>query len=110
MATYGLGIDLGGTKILGGVIDLDTGEVLSTAKKKTKSSQGAEELLSRLTDVAEETIKGAKLPNGAKVTSVGVAAAGQVDPAKGELIAAPNLGEVSNLKIGAVLKLSLIHI
>ena len=30
-----LGIDFGGTKVLAGVVNLDTGEVLGTAKKKT---------------------------------------------------------------------------
>jgi len=32
---YALGIDLGGTKILAGVINLNDGKVLSLAKKRT---------------------------------------------------------------------------
>jgi glucokinase len=96
---YGLGIDLGGTKILAGVINLDTGEVLATAKKKTKTKQGVGELLSRLGDVAEEALATAKLKEGS-VTSVGVAAAGQVDPEHGVVIAAPNLGGLANIPIG----------
>lgn len=99
---YGLGIDLGGTKILAGVIDLKTGEVLATAKKKTKTKQGASELLMRMGDAAEEALSGAKLKEGA-VGSVGVAAAGQVDPARGVVIAAPNLGGLANIPIGETL-------
>ncbi len=100
---YSLGIDLGGTKILAGVIDVGSGEVVSTAKKKTKVEEGADGLLSRLTDVAEEAMSNAKLPKGASVRCAGVAAAGQVNPANGILLAAPNFGGIANLPIGAVL-------
>ncbi|MDQ3856635.1 MAG: ROK family protein, partial [Chloroflexota bacterium] len=100
---FGLGIDLGGTKILAGVINVDTGEVVSTAKKKTKSEAGADEVLSRLGDVAEECLAGAKLDKDRHLVGAGVAAAGQVNPRKGVLIAAPNLGGLSNLAIGPAL-------
>lgn len=97
--SYGLGIDLGGTKILAGVIDLSSGEVLSTAKKKTRVSQTADDLMQRLGDAAEEVLSSVKLPKGASVESVGVAAAGQVDPERGVLVSAPNLGGLSDLRI-----------
>jgi glucokinase len=96
---YGLGIDLGGTKILAGVIDLQKGEVVATAKKRTKTKQGVEELLDRLGDAAEEALAAARLKDGA-IGSVGVAAAGQVDPQVGVLLAAPNLGGLGNIPIG----------
>ena len=64
---YGLGIDLGGTKILAGVIDLDNGDVLATAKKRTRAERGETELLDRLGDVAEEALDAAKLPKGVTV-------------------------------------------
>jgi glucokinase len=99
---YGLGIDLGGTKILAGVINLDKGEVVATAKKKTKTKQGVGELLDRLGDAAEEALAAAKLRDGT-VSSIGVAAAGQVDPRRGVVIAAPNLGGLANIPIGETL-------
>src|SRR3954452_19410778 len=99
---YGLGIDLGGTKILAGVINLDNGEVVATAKKKTKTKQGVGELLDRLGDAAEEALASAKLKDGT-VGSIGVAAAGQVDPQRGVVIAAPNLGGLANIAIGETL-------
>ncbi|MDP9375635.1 MAG: ROK family protein, partial [Chloroflexota bacterium] len=101
---FGLGIDLGGTKILAGVIDLDSGAVVSAAKKKTRAGSGAADLLDRLGDAAEEALAGAKLPKGAAVASVGVAAAGQVDPERGVMIAAPNLGGLANVSIGPTLR------
>jgi glucokinase len=100
---YGLGIDLGGTKILAGVIDLDTGTVVATGKKRTKARHGAAELLDRLGDTAEEALAAAKLPKGAVVGSIGVAAAGQIDPARGLLISGPNLAGVANLPISEAL-------
>lgn len=99
----GLGIDVGGTKILAGVIDLDSGAVLGTAKKKTKANLGGAEILDRLGDTAEEAIAAAKLPKGDTVGSIGVAIAGQVDPDSGVLIDAPNLGGARDLPIGATL-------
>lgn len=100
---FGLGIDLGGTKILAGVIDLDSGAVVSVAKKRTKAKQGPTELLDRLGDTAEEALVTAKLPKGAVVGSIGVAAAGQIDPARGLLISGPNLAGVANLPISEAL-------
>lgn len=100
---FGLGIDLGGTKILAGVIDLGSGAVINTAKKRTRAEHGADELLARLGDAAEEALAGAKLPKGATVGSIGVAAAGQVDPERGVVLAAPNIGGLRDLRIGATL-------
>ena len=101
---FGLGIDLGGTKILAGVIDLDSGKIVSTAKKRTRAGTGMADLLDRLGDVAEEALAGAKPPKDAAVASVGVAAAGQVDPEEGVVIAAPNLGGLANIPIGPSLR------
>lgn len=97
---YGLGLDLGGTKMLAGVIDLDTGAVLSTAKKSTKTKKGMDQLLGRLGEVAEEALATADLPHGAAVRTIGLAAAGQVDQAEGVLLTAPNLGGLGNIPFG----------
>ena len=101
--SYGLGIDFGGTKLLAGVIDLGSGAVVSTAKKKTRSSEGAEGVVERLGDVAAAALAGAKLPKGASVSGAGIAAAGQVDPERGVLISAPNLGGIHHVPLGAAL-------
>lgn len=88
----GLGVDLGGTKILVGVVDLATGRVRSRVKKRTKAELGADEVLERLVSAVEETIH--ELDHAARdeLRSIGVAAAGQVDRETGTLVVAPNLG------------------
>jgi glucokinase len=88
---YALGIDLGGTKILAGVIDLRSGKVMSLAKKRTRVELGADEMVARILGVAREALAAANLPSGESVRSVGIGAAGQVDRARGILLRAPNL-------------------
>ncbi len=98
---HALGIDMGGTKLLAGVIDLQRGKILSTAKRKSRVEQGPDELMSRLFDVAAEAIETAK---GAKPEAIGIGAAGQIDREHGVLLSGPNLGEhMDNLPIGAQL-------
>ena len=36
--TKAIGIDFGGTKVLGGIVDLETGEVVASVKKRTNAS------------------------------------------------------------------------
>ena len=96
---YGIGIDLGGTKILVGLIDLDTGGVISVVKKRT-AGLSSSELLKLLDDMVQDAItKG----DGTQPTSIGIGAAGQVDRAKGVLVAAPNLGVPPNFPLAASL-------
>jgi glucokinase len=98
---YALGIDLGGTKILAGVIDLDRGKVVSVAKRKSQADQGPDELTARLLEAASEAIDGAK---GVKPEAIGVGAPGQIDQEKGILLSGPNLGQrMDNLPLRALL-------
>ena len=107
---YALGIDVGGTKILAGVIDLESGAVLATAKKKTKVGSGPDDLLHRIAEVGESAMSSAGSAKAAEVQAVGIGIAGQVDRARGLLIRGPNIGvDVRNLpiveRLGALLKL-----
>lgn len=88
---YALGIDIGGTKIYAGVVNVATGEVLGTARKRTQSERGVDVFTSRLLEVAKDALDAARLPDGAKVVAAGAGIAGQVDRASGVLLAAPNL-------------------
>jgi len=98
---YALGIDLGGTKMLAGVIDLESGKVLSTVKHRSPADQGPEELTARLLEAAQEAIDGAK---GARPEAIGVGAPGQIDREKGVLLSGPNLGRrMDNLPLRALL-------
>lgn len=107
--TVALGIDVGGTKILAGVIDRESGAVLGTAKKKTKVGSGAEDLIHRIAETAEAAIAAASSVKASQIETVGVGIAGQVDRVKGLLIRGPNLGaDIDHLpladRLGKLLK------
>jgi glucokinase len=91
---YALGIDVGGTKILAGVIDLSTGAPVVTAKKKTKAGAGAEDLIKRIVEVAQDALAQAQaLKKGPVYVEVGgVGTTGVIDRDRGILIGSPNLG------------------
>lgn len=89
---YGLGIDYGGTKILGAVVDLSNGKVLGTAKRRTSIADGPDELLERIIGVGSGALKSASL-KAKDLTGVGLGAAGQVDAKRGVLLGTPNLSQ-----------------
>ncbi|HOE98042.1 MAG TPA: ROK family protein, partial [Candidatus Sumerlaeota bacterium] len=84
-----LGIDLGGTKILAAVIGPDNA-ILSRAKKKTKVELGAEAVLERIAQTAEEALQ---LASGSAeaIACAGIGAPGPLDPETGVVLEAPNL-------------------
>src|SRR5947209_1368761 len=87
---YALGIDLGGTKILAGLIDTETGEILSTAVQPTRAQHGPNDVLHRLLAVAEDAVARSGIDT-QRVCAIGIGAAGQVDSERGMLVRAPNL-------------------
>ncbi|MDB5081209.1 MAG: hypothetical protein JWP00_3133 [Chloroflexi bacterium] len=116
MERYGIGVDLGGTKILAGVVELETGRVVSSAKKKTvgtpkdskdnkdKDREKENELARRMGDAIDEAIMAANLPSSTKIVGIGIGAAGQVDRNEKVLVFAPNLGVKPNYPLGALLQ------
>lgn len=90
MPKYSIGIDLGGTKILAGVVDKETGKILGFSKKKTKKDCGAEVIVEKIIKIINEALEEAKVSID-DIDSIGMGLAGQVDRKKGILIAAPNL-------------------
>lgn len=90
----GLGIDFGGTKVLAGVVDLETGRVLGISKKKSRAGDGPDELMERLTTVADEALAAAMV-EAKDVAGIGIGIAGQVDPSKGILLGTPNLSQAT---------------
>lgn len=98
-----LGIDFGGTKVLAGVVDLDSGTVLATAKKKTNAADNADQMMARLYAVGEEATARAGL-SVVDLEGVGVGLAGQIDTGLGILLGAPNLSQSTvNLPMGDLL-------
>lgn len=78
-----IGVDIGGTKVLGGVVD-DTGKVIATARRDTPA-EDTTETLDRIVDVIKE------LGAAHDVDAVGIGAAGWIDAKRATVLYAPNL-------------------
>ena len=78
-----IGIDVGGTKVLGGVVS-QTGEILATARRDTPR-EGGKALTQTIADVANELSK--EYP----VESIGVSAAGFISSDRQTILATPNI-------------------
>ena len=100
--TYALGIDLGGTKTLAAVIDVTSGEVISSARKRTRAERGQDFVSQRTIELATTAITDANLPAGTEIIAIGVGAAGQIDRKNGVVVDAPNLG-VHDMQLGSIL-------
>lgn len=93
-----LGIDLGGTKVLTGVIDTKTGDVMSSVKIRTRAAHDEKDLIKNMMEAAKKAIDESGVPAG-KIDCVGAGVAGQLDRKAGVVIAAPNLANMSNVKL-----------
>jgi len=76
---YALGIDLGGTKTLAAVVDITTGDVVSSVRKRTRAEKGQEFVSQRTIELAQAALDSANLPSSDPLIAVGVGAAGQID-------------------------------
>ena len=81
--SYTIGVDVGGTKVLGGVVD-ESGNVLKTARRDTPR-EGGSLLNQAIADVAKE------LMQEYSVQSIGVSAAGFVSSDRKRMLATPNI-------------------
>src|ERR1700680_3071912 len=97
--TFALGIDLGGTKTLAAVVNIATGEVVASARKRTRAEKGQVFVSQRIAELSAKAIEDAKLPDDAGIVAVGVGAAGQIDRKAGVVVDAPNLG-VKDMPLG----------
>src|SRR5437763_3170269 len=99
--TFALGIDLGGTKTLAAVIDVSTGEVVASARKRTRAERGQDFVTQRTIELSSAALDAAKLSE-SDIVAIGVGAAGQVNRQAGVVTNAPNLG-VHDLALGSIL-------
>ena len=81
-----IGIDLGGTKIATALMD-DTGTVLHRRRESTDVSGGPEAVIRQMV----QTVQALRSAPEAAPVALGVGVAGQIDPATGAVIFAPNL-------------------
>jgi len=90
MEKYSIGIDLGGTKILAGIVDKETGKVLYEAKNKTKKEKGNKKIGDKILETLDELIKNSNITL-SQISSIGIGLAGQTDRKNGILINGANL-------------------
>ncbi len=104
MADLAIGVDFGGTKVLAAVVDVKTGKVVGSGKKRTNPSDGPNDLMKRIYSTIEAALEDAKVEIG-EVAGIGVGIAGQVDATRGLLVGTANLSRaVVNLPMAELLE------
>lgn len=102
MKKYSIGIDLGGTKILIGLVEKESGKVVSHIKKKTKKEKGPENIVRKMVEGVEELLEESG-KSFTEISSIGIGSAGQIDRKNGIIIGAPNLN-CYNLNLKEILQ------
>lgn len=93
---YRLGIDLGGTNIVAGVVDQNY-NIIATATRKTNAPRPAEAIADDMAIVAREAAEKANIKFD-EIEGFGIGSPGSIDSETGEVIYANNLG-FYNVKI-----------
>ena len=93
MENFSIGVDIGGTKVLGGVVD-SSGNILTTHREDTPKAGGA---------ALTETIIGViqELLAQHEATSVGISAAGFVSSDRQTMLATPNIADWNGINLKA---------
>ena len=96
-----IGVDMGGTKILAGVVSAE-GKILGTAKRATKPGSGPEKVIERMVKTAQDAVKAAGLEM-KEIAGLGAGAPGPLDPDRGVVIFTPNLPGWENVPLAKLL-------
>lgn len=91
-----IGVDVGGTKVLGGVVD-ETGKILQKARRDTPI-QGGAYLTKTIAEVALELMREHK------VSAIGVSAAGFVSSDRKTMLATPNIADWNGVNLDSQLE------
>ena len=84
-----LGIDLGGTKIIAGLVD-SVGQVVAKQYRTTEAREGPAAVLDRMIEATGELLTAESIDRN-EIIAVGVAAPGPIDAKSGVVTAPPNL-------------------
>ena len=90
MYNYVVGVDLGATKIYAAVIDKQ-GNIINTARTKTKSELGFNSVVDRIFECTMEAVNNAGITL-AQVGAIGLGSPGPLNLTEGKVIETPNLG------------------
>jgi glucokinase len=99
-----IGIDLGGTKILAGVVDAQH-SVLARAKRATPAQEGAHAILQTMLDCVDEALAEAQVKR-TDIAAIGVGSPGPLDSKEGVILFSANLN-VKNFALGPELSKAL---
>jgi glucokinase len=100
-----LGIDLGGTKIIAGLVDRG-GQIVARQHRETMAGEGQEAVLGRLI-AATTQLLASQLLDRSRVTAIGVAAPGPIDARSGIVTAPPNLPGWLNVPLAELIQTEL---
>jgi glucokinase len=84
-----IGIDLGGTKVRTGIVE-EGGTILAQTTRSTEADKGFERICISIIESIDECLYLAGKTK-SDIDKIGIGAAGQIDPVKGEIIFSPNL-------------------
>ena len=90
-----VGVDLGGTNIVVGVLPMDGGEVLGLRSLPTEAQRGAKFVVDRIVEMIGSSVADVLDAHGgtlADVAGVGVGAPGALERSSGTVLKSPNLG------------------
>lgn len=94
-----IGIDLGGTKIAGGLVDR-SGRVVFDLNVPTEAAKGKARVIANLKRVIDTLMKAKKV----KIEAIGIGAPGPIDFARGTVVEAPNLPGWRNVNLRQVIR------
>src|SRR5919199_4656497 len=99
-----IGIDLGGTKIAGAAVNIETGVVSGRKVTATEAQRGPDAVLARMAELVEEVRRHAGLER-EEIGGVGLGVPGVTDPEAGLTLFLPNLpGAWRGVPVVAVLR------
>jgi glucokinase len=90
-----VGVDLGGTNIVVGVMPEDGTREIAVRSQPTRAEQGADAVVDRIGEMIEQAIAATRAQTGAtreQFVGVGIGSPGPLDRARGVVIVTPNLG------------------
>lgn len=90
-----VGVDLGGTNIVVGLLPIEGGEVLGLRMRPTDSHRGAKFVVDRIIEMVEQSIAEVLNTHGGRrddIAGVGIGSPGPLDRKAGVVINTPNLG------------------
>ncbi len=84
---YYIGLDIGGTKIIGALFD-ENENIIKSVKKKTKAREGKDVIFSQITKVIDGLLEEIKIE---EIAGMGAGVPGIIDAANGVVVFSPNI-------------------